>query len=678
MLSFRSGAALSGLSGRPFLDRGIARCCGCPLCVVSRTRIPKSESCLFEFLPASAARIRAMRRRGPVSGPVPQPAGGRDLPGMPGLPVGDPGVPGLPGDPGGGSGRWFAPLLGPDGPGAVLGAGSGAAPWAAAAGGSAAGSAVPGRARSRRSSPSSLPPPPPPPPPVPAGLAGGGPSSAGEAVGMVLAGLGWLARAETASVPVPVLAGWLRELERAQSMHAAARAAVLAAFAARRGYEADGQGSARTWLTWQTRVTRPAANAAVASARRLAEHPAVAGALARGEVSASWGRQICEWTDQFPAEARGDADVILLAAARGGADLDGLAGLAEEIRARTARPDRDGGDGFEDRSLRLGTTLGGAGRLHADLTPRAAAALRAVLDSLGARAGPEDTRSCGQRDHDALEEACRRLLAARCLPERAGQPVQLQLHLSLDDLLHGAGHHGGGQPSKAPGARPGFGGAAAGPGDDCDAAVAPIVTGRVDHDLLDALAARLARGGGPAWAETDPARTRPEHHDRAGCGGPHGHGRPGGGGGGLDRAAARRLILDHAVALLSGPSGLASWLRTGTLPPPAAAVSLPLDVGAVTDIIPPHLRRAIIARDRPCAARGCDQPPAACHVHHVIPRSRHGTTSLGNCILLCSFHHLILIHRWGWTITLNPDGTTTATSPDGRILHSHSPPATAA
>ncbi len=37
---------------------------------------------------------------------------------------------------------------------------------------------------------------------------------------------------------------------------------------------------------------------------------------------------------------------------------------------------------------------------------------------------------------------------------------------------------------------------------------------------------------------------------------------------------------------------------------------------------------------------------------------------------------LILIHRWGWTITLHPDGTTTMRSPDGnRILPSHSPPA---
>ena len=36
-----------------------------------------------------------------------------------------------------------------------------------------------------------------------------------------------------------------------------------------------------------------------------------------------------------------------------------------------------------------------------------------------------------------------------------------------------------------------------------------------------------------------------------------------------------------------------------------------------------------------------------------------------------------MIHRWGWTIALNADGTTTATSPDGRVLHSHSPPSAA-
>ena len=58
-----------------------------------------------------------------------------------------------------------------------------------------------------------------------------------------------------------------------------------------------------------------------------------------------------------------------------------------------------------------------------------------MLDTLGKKAGPEDDRSAGQRGHDALEEAMRLLLASGCLPERAGQAAQVQLHLTLDELL---------------------------------------------------------------------------------------------------------------------------------------------------------------------------------------------------------------------------------------------------
>ena len=533
------------------------------------------------------------------------------------------------------------------------------------------------------------------------------PSSAGQALRMVLTGLSWLTRDDVASVPASVQAECLRGLERAASMHTAARAKVLAGFSAQRGFEDDGQGSPRTWLTWQTRITPGAARAAVGWMRRLADHPAVAEALAGGAVSVSWARQVTDWTDKLPAEARGDADVILLAAAAGGADLAVLAELAEEIRRRVAGPDKDRDDGFADRGLFLDTTFGGAGRLTGDLSARCAAALQAVLDSLGKKCGPEDIRTEPQRQHDALEEACRRLLASGCLPGRAGQPVRLQLQMSLDQYLNGIGTPGrpwllpgyGDPPATGhPDGGPVLPGPWAGPGDDCDAALAPIVTGRVDHDLLDRLADRLAG----TWAEYDPDRASCTGSSLPGCAGPHGRGDLSEAGPGQDtpgadadtpgaeddgeaeerrlarqelsKAAAREIILRQAVELLSGPGGLASWLRTGTLPQPAGSVSLPLDAGAVTDIVPPHLRRAIITRDRHCAAPGCDAPPAACHVHHIIPRSQGGTTSLRNCLLLCSFHHLILIHRWGWTITLNADGTKTAKSPDGRILHSHSPP----
>jgi hypothetical protein len=152
----------------------------------------------------------------------------------------------------------------------------------------------------------------------------------------------------------------------------------------------------------------------------------------------------------------------------------------------------------------------------------------------------------------------------------------------------------------------------------------------------------------------------------------------------LPAKTMRRLqdtLLRYAADVLSGPAGLAAFLRTRLLAaefPPA--ISLPLDVGEAGSTVPAHLRRAVIARDRHCAAPGCTQPPAVCHVHHILPRSEGGPTTLGNLVLLCAFHHLIAIHRWGWTITLHPDGTTTMRNPDGsKTFHSHSPPpATAA
>ena len=49
-----------------------------------------------------------------------------------------------------------------------------------------------------------------------------------------------------------------------------------------------------------------------------------------------------------------------------------------------------------------------------------------------------------------------------------------------------------------------------------------------------------------------------------------------------------------------------------------------------------------------------------------------------DCVLLCWFHHQVVIHRWGWTLVLNPDGTTTAWNPGRtKTLHSHGPPARA-
>ncbi len=164
------------------------------------------------------------------------------------------------------------------------------------------------------------------------------PATAADAVAMAQAALGWLAAADAASLTTAEQAGCLRALERAASMHTAARSRVLAAFHAQGGYEDDGHGSARTWLKWQTRVTTGAAYGAIGWMRRLAAHPAVADTLAAGTMSESWARSICEWSDALPGEHRSAADQILLGAAAGGADLRDLEGLADQIRQRTARP----------------------------------------------------------------------------------------------------------------------------------------------------------------------------------------------------------------------------------------------------------------------------------------------------------------------------------------------------
>src|SRR5580698_5395550 len=165
-----------------------------------------------------------------------------------------------------------------------------------------------------------------------AGAAGAVPGSAADAVAMAHAALAYLANADMASLPAAAEAECLRGLERAGSLHTAARAGALAAFISSGGYEDDGQGSARTWLRWQTRITSGAAAGAVGWARRLAAHPAIGEALAAGEISASWAREICSWTAKLPHEKQTEADAILLAAAARGAEFADLAGLAEEMR----------------------------------------------------------------------------------------------------------------------------------------------------------------------------------------------------------------------------------------------------------------------------------------------------------------------------------------------------------
>jgi HNH endonuclease len=303
----------------------------------------------------------------------------------------------------------------------------------------------------------------------------------------------------------------------------------------------------------------------------------------------------------------------------------------------------------------------------------------------------------------------RRLAASDLLPERAGQPVRAWVHVSLADLLRLQGSSAlleqwtvqvrAQWAARSAAASEGGGSEGAWLGGDaagaiiCDAAMAPVVTGEVNVDALDELVRlcvlldRHRRGAVNDGADDaadgaeDGAGGADDVAGAEAAGGAAGSdGRdPGRPAAGASPAweAIERAVIGKAIDLLSGPAGLASFLRRRQLGARLAGPSLPLDIGYSTTI-PAGIRNAVILRDRRCRwPGGCDQP-AACDVHHVKHKANGGHTSTTNCVLLCFYHHQVAIHRQGWTLVLNPDGTTAAWNKDKtKVLHSHGPPARA-
>ena len=52
-----------------------------------------------------------------------------------------------------------------------------------------------------------------------------------------------------------------------------------------------------------------------------------------------------------------------------------------------------------------------------------------------------------------------------------------------------------------------------------------------------------------------------------------------------------------------------------------------LDIGRASRIFPPHIRKALTARDRGCAFPGCTIPAPWCEAHHIVEWSLGGPAS---------------------------------------------------
>ena len=114
----------------------------------------------------------------------------------------------------------------------------------------------------------------------------------------------------------------------------------------------------------------------------------------------------------------------------------------------------------------------------------------------------------------------------------------------------------------------------------------------------------------------------------------------------ISAARARWLACDGTVTrILIGPG------------------SQPLEMGRTHRITPPHLRRAVVARDDSCVFTGCDAPSYWCDIHHLIHWADGGETEPDNLAPLCERHHTKVHH--GFRIERQPDGTWRTYRPDG-------------
>jgi hypothetical protein len=510
----------------------------------------------------------------------------------------------------------------------------------------------------------------------------------------------FLADADMTQLPSECIAELLTAMEQMDAGQAAVRGQAVSILSDQQIYQEYGHRAPSPFLTHYTRVKGGKAKQVAKLGSLYRHHPVLAAALAEQDVvTESIAVQIAAWTDKLPDDCVEAADGILIEACRAGLSEILLADLAAQIRAQVCGPDPEDEGKLEERTLRVETTLDGAGRIDGNLTPACTALLKTVLDAFGQKAGAEDHRSPHERNHDALEEALKLVLAGK-----RGKPFKAVVHIAFEDLLAMQGASAmmaayTGQVADAMAARAAerardaqarwsghraadqvTGGGDGGTwltGDRAlailpDAMITPVITTRVAAEHMENIISIGAELHRLAEEEETEAAADPDRDDSAQRA--------------TDATASRAernawmmdlrcKLFGEAVALVAGPDAVGSWLRqrllgapgTGSLAAALAGKSLPLDVGR-SKTIPPQIRLAAVIRSPYCQAPGCTQPAWGSEPHHLKHRENGGPTNLDNIDTYCWWHHHVLIHRMGWSAGLNGDGTPILRKPDGTTL----------
>ncbi|MBG6102012.1 hypothetical protein IW249_002426 [Micromonospora vinacea] len=220
--------------------------------------------------------------------------------------------------------------------------------------------------------------------------------------------------------------------------------------------EVDGRGTARThgasntavWLRERLRLTVPAARRLIDLATALdTGNPGIRQALADGAITLDQARVIADTVDTMntsaDAETADKAVGVLVGWATqfdpthlrklGTRILDHVAPDIADAAAQAAL-DAEARRATHDRHLTLSEQTDGRLRLTGTLDAETAGLLRAAIGPLTTPSGPDDTRSPGQRRHDALTDICRLTLRTGELPDSGGDPAQIVITTTYDEL----------------------------------------------------------------------------------------------------------------------------------------------------------------------------------------------------------------------------------------------------
>jgi Domain of unknown function (DUF222)/HNH endonuclease len=370
----------------------------------------------------------------------------------------------------------------------------------------------------------------------------------------------------------------------------------------------EGYVTTAAYLRHACKLTAGAARGRVDTAGLLNDWPMVAAAFADGAISYPHAAMVTSTLATLPAAIAVDAQPVLVEAAKL-LDTRRLAQTARRLR-HIIDPDGQGTldeRHYEQRWLEVAATFAGTVAINGVLDAESGAVLLTALEALIGPPSPDDERTGSQRRADALVELARVGLDHASLPDVGGERPHLLVVTTIEGLRGD------------PGAQPAELSWAGSVHNDtlrrlaCD----PIVTRVVTTEPTALL--RTGRGVfEPHRAKTGTQQGEKARQQR-------------------ERPEISKLLLDSLPPQLRGPCQ-------------------PLDVGRADRLATAPMRKALLIRDRGCAAPGCLCPPGRLEAHHIVHWIDGGATAVYNLVLLCRRHHRF-VHERGWQIALNADGS---------------------